>query len=720
MKKFFPYILIFVLITGLFVPTNAHAYTIWQMGECFAAIGECAWDATANVITQVLYLILTLVSFLLYIAGTLLDYVLKFTILDLRENLDLLPGINIAWKTIKDLMNIAFIFILIYEGIKLIIGMGSMDNVKKFIAYVVVASILVNFSLFFTKVLIDASNVVSIGFYNSMTKESVPVIGIPGVGTVNIGGISVPFMKNLGLVNFWKGQTFDSMSASAGGNFNAILVPIMGIILFLIVSFSFFAIAIVFTIRYITLIILLMLSPVAYMGSALPSMSGYAKQWWESLLGQLIFAPLYMIMTYIILQLMGPGGLEINGNWGDLVKGASSATSATSNSSISLIFNFIIIIGLIIATLVISKSTAKRGSGYIGQMTGNLSTFAGNRVFGGASKLGRNTIGRAGSAIADSDYLKDRAVNGGIITSNLAKFTMKRGDKTANSSFDVRSTSPFASLAKSTDLNFGKGADRKKVNFIKDRDAVATAEADFAKKLKPSDDATEREKLKTQVPLDEIRNEAAKKTKEATDERQELIDKKAELEKKKATADQFNSTAESQKLKDEINSIENQIKAKETEIKTLEEISQKSIKASKDNEERIKNIYSTRAAAYAESFSGENSMWTWSKNILKAGTVGAIGGYALGSTAAGAGIGGTSFVTQMRTPADNRAIARKILKETKAKSEDEQLADLLKKKYEQEQKDKKAKEKEEGGGDEDDKEDEKKEGGDKKEGEEAK
>jgi len=244
-------------------------------------------------------------------------------------------------------------------------------------------------------------------------------------------------MKNLGLSTFWDRGSFDSVRNQTGGNWNMVIIPLMGIFLFLITAMVFVAVAFIFVIRYIVLIILLILSPIAYMGSALPFLSGYSKDWWKALSGQLLFGPLYMIMTWIVLTLMGSAGF-ITGNsvqWGQLVSGAQVAANVPyQQSPISLVFNFAILIGLIIASLIVSKKYASQGSTQLAKITGSASSMAGSAVFGGTAWLGRKTMGNAGRVLAEDAGLQERADKGGTF-SRLALYGAR---KARDGSYEAR------------------------------------------------------------------------------------------------------------------------------------------------------------------------------------------------------------------------------------------------------------------------------------------
>jgi hypothetical protein len=77
------------------------------------------------------------------------------------------PFIDSAWGTIRDFSNMLFIFILLYTGIMTIFGAA---NWRKVILQVVFIALIINFSLFFTKVVIDAGNILAVGVRSAIAS----------------------------------------------------------------------------------------------------------------------------------------------------------------------------------------------------------------------------------------------------------------------------------------------------------------------------------------------------------------------------------------------------------------------------------------------------------------------------------------------------------------------------------------------------------------------
>ncbi len=206
-------------------------------------------------------MVLQIATLITWLGGTVLNYIVQFTIVEMKFNLDKASSISTAWGVIRDVANMGFIFILLYAAIQTILGIGS--DVKKLIVNIIIVAILINFSLFFTKVVIDASNVLSIAFYDAIAPGSLTA----GVTTepTKIIGIAGKLMEPLYITSLWEAAEVKAFEGK-----KTIIIGVMGTVVALIAAFIFFAIAIMFVIRFVVLIFVLILSPLAFLGFILP------------------------------------------------------------------------------------------------------------------------------------------------------------------------------------------------------------------------------------------------------------------------------------------------------------------------------------------------------------------------------------------------------------------------------------------------------------------
>jgi len=144
--------------------------------------------------------ILKLVSKLTYLGGELLDLSVQKVVLgmgDLIKNQDaggLNTVIESSWKTVRDAANIVFIFGFVWIGIRTILDYGA-ANTKKFLASLIIAALLINFSLFFARALVDLSNILAVEIYDVLIPQIKSGEKLPdGIES----GIAARFTQELG------------------------------------------------------------------------------------------------------------------------------------------------------------------------------------------------------------------------------------------------------------------------------------------------------------------------------------------------------------------------------------------------------------------------------------------------------------------------------------------------------------------------------------------
>ncbi len=705
MRKIASYILIITLILGILVPSftygqvnlpsvsgplNPVAQASSTQGDLIRGASQPqiqSQDSCGFICWGILFavnnlasVVMRLASLLMWLSGTLLDYILIYTIVNFAENISKMDGIQVTWIVIRDLMNLGFVFLLLYQGIRMILGRSN--NAKQVIFGIVLASILINFSLFFTKVMIDGSNVLTLGFYNAIVdtsqqekiQKNLGGFSLESVGGSNQTGISGAYVNSLGVHRFYdKNGLVKIMDTNKQESL--LIITLSAIVIFVMVAVIFFAIAIMFLVRYAVLIVLLMFSPLAVMGIAIPAVKSMQEQWWKTLMGQVIFAPLYMVMTWVVLTLINsPGFNPLASNGGDwaglLIKGEVD--------NIGLIINFVIVIVLTIMTLSVSKKYATQGSTKISEWTNKVTTFAGGAVLGGAAVAGRNTIGWGADALSKNEKIKDVASRGGV-GGFFAKNLIKTADRTATSTFDVRATKLADQSKKTLGVDFGK-VDKKKSNYRAILEQKGKDEEAFAKKLKPNDklydiaketDTYNKEQLKS--VMDEN-----KKSKDLIDEN--VKDKKEEVEKINKEINKLEKEIDKSVIKEtkdrliaEMETLKKESELKQKDLDSLVELSKQTTKAYneskknhdeyKSNEEKVLNdIYGERVKQYADKIEYESNMSVFLKDLLiKTPTLGFIGG------ASG------------NTKEQNRIIAKKIRGVTKSKTAEQEAKELLKK-----------------------------------------
>ncbi|MEA1929552.1 MAG: hypothetical protein U9M92_01525 [Patescibacteria group bacterium] len=417
-------------------------------GKCgLSNLGQCAIDLLAATLNWILWIL----SWLMWLAGKAFDIILDVTIRDFGANassngvtgaaaegsvgLGNIPAIRAVWSVLRNLANVVFIFILLFVAIRTILQVKEGES-GGLIKNVVLIALLINFSLFFTRVIIDVSNILAVQFYDRVSKTS---------EGVTEWGISGEFYNRLKLDNAFTPK--DQTNASAPEektqlSFKQVVINFAGaFVLILLATFVLIAGAVILLIRAITLIVLMILSPAAFAAYAIPEMRKHWDKWLRKLLSEAFLAPFFLFFIFVTFELLGPTtrtAVGADGGW------------------VNQIVYQLLIIGFMFGSLIAAK---KLGGATAGSAMKVAGVATGAAVLGGAALAGRNTIGRVATRLSDSDRLKRREEQGGF-GGWAARQTLKVSKKTSGASFDVRATKLGGKLGKAagkhTGLDLGK------------------------------------------------------------------------------------------------------------------------------------------------------------------------------------------------------------------------------------------------------------------------
>jgi len=392
--------------------------------------------------------ILSITGGFLGIAGVLLNLSVTYTVLQMGAHVDR-DSVGTAWEVARDFANIGFIFILLFIGFATILRIERYGY-KALLAKLVVVALLINFSLFFTSVIIDVSNIFAVGIYKQMSSQSADQVVFGDCDTLLEGaadaagfkacfgqGIAGSFMHSMGLVSIYNVGEAGSLVTEARANEtlsgnNILFVAILGSMFILTAAFIFFSVAILLIIRFIILVFLMILSPFAFVGMILPQTAGASARWWRTLFSQAFFAPLFFLLVFMSLTFINK--IDILGD----ATGTSFANALINKDigSMQIFLSFSIAAGFLLASLIIAKQLAGSGSR---KALSIANKFAGRRLSGATAAGLRGTVGLASYAAANSKFLKDQAKKGGV-GGFAARQAMRVTGAASRASFDARAT----------------------------------------------------------------------------------------------------------------------------------------------------------------------------------------------------------------------------------------------------------------------------------------
>ena len=470
------------------------------------------------------------------LSGHLIDYTITTSI---GINYDTsVQGIVTVWKLTRDIINVSLIFLLLYAGIMQIIGLAK-ANTKQIIIGVVTVGLLINFSLFFTRVLVDASNMVSTALYNQVVDIGNATNGSTSFSSAIMNGANIS-----SLIYQPIGKIFTTGSFSSMTSLNTTLTA--QIVVLIVMAWAFLSVAFLFLGRIVMIIILMALAPIGFIGlsigSVAPSLKKMSAWWWRELINQLLVAPVFLLFSIIILSVCSGAGksvfdsnlLDISQLWGGD-------------------FSSYLILGILLFLLIKSVKITKTMSGAVGSFADGLIAKLGDvlvtavlaAVTGGASAALRGTIGMAASETLSGKNaaglaLKETARKGGIsgAFANIARSGL-RG--VTQSSFDVRATKTGQTMQKGMGISWGTPQKGGYEGYMKKAEEAAVKNAEALSKLSEAEKAEvkirlEKEKVETPAKIEELKRE--EKVKDLDIKKiDELIKTMKENEKEKPTRD---------------------------------------------------------------------------------------------------------------------------------------------------------------------------------------
>jgi len=345
------------------------------------------WSAGA-VFAGISYIILTFSNFILYIAGTLFNWVIAYTVFGFANIIGGTVGIVAAWSVLRDIANIALLFGFIFIGVATILDIHGYEA-KKTLPRLVIFAVLLNFSLLASQVVIDTSNIFSAAIYQQAGGEKCETVEKNCANN----GISGKILSMTGVAGI-----FDTKETKAADDTSFTRLGITYLMMSVFVTITavvLLAGAIMLIIRAVVLIFLMVLSPIGFAGLAIPPLEKYARDWWDKLLSQSFFAPVFLLLILVSIK-VAEGIQGAAGNAG-LVQALTSGQVGTIQS----IVLFAIFIGFMILSLVAAKQIGAMGAGFAANASsavvyGSMAHTA-NFAAGGSAYLARTALQKTGT-----------------------------------------------------------------------------------------------------------------------------------------------------------------------------------------------------------------------------------------------------------------------------------------------------------------------------------
>jgi len=262
--------------------------------------------------------------------------------------------VQMGWQITRDLANMFFVLILLVIAFATILRIETY-GMKSLLPKLVIAALLINFSLVLAGLIIDFSQVLTYFFYDQIGSTT---------------GVSAQLAKALNIQSVYeinKESGFgDALGAGAGGVLMVVSSLFLGIILILCATFALGVGAFFLIVRLIILWILLILAPIAWLMFILPHTAHLFRQWWNTFLKWVFFAPIYFFFVYLAVKAAEGGAFtSLIRNQTENIINASGFTETSAFvllSVPSLFLQFICIIGLLFGGLIVAQKMGVYGA----------------------------------------------------------------------------------------------------------------------------------------------------------------------------------------------------------------------------------------------------------------------------------------------------------------------------------------------------------------------
>lgn len=495
-------------------------------GDTFSCL---AGGAVTCLLSAIAWFVFQLAATVLGFVGLIFNWIVVLSVFQFGTYFGNSAGLLLGWSILRDIGNIMLLFAFIFMGIMTMLDTHSFDT-RRAIPRLLIFAVFLNFSLFASEAVIDGANFLSASLYQQAGQSSKQDCSAASNGVTSCTqqqvGISGAIIEASGLTTIWNLDDAGVKKIS-GNNGTSALVMMLLAVFMLIAAVVLGAGAIMLFIRALTLIFLLVLSPLGFAAMAIPQLEQQGKDWWNKLISQAFFAPVFILLILVSLQIvrslqsigMGTG------------QTFASAIATPGSTTVGIVIIFMIVIGFLVGSLMSASKMGAMGAGFATKTAGNL---VGGATFGAAAFIGRRTGGaladKAGTAIRSSTWARNNQ--------GLARIALKATDKVSHASFDARGTKTIGALAKATKIDFGQAGKTAKGGFhaieekaVKERlDLVnnlkqTQTEKDLEQRFKDEKKSVEQQKKEAQQQYErereskEITNTANARTRQAEENR---------------------------------------------------------------------------------------------------------------------------------------------------------------------------------------------------------
>ncbi|MFA6136221.1 MAG: hypothetical protein WC705_02595 [Candidatus Paceibacterota bacterium] len=437
--------------------------------EAQAGILSSFIDFSGSVLIKIILFVFGLIQWLVGVVfikfGAMLVnfamYINKGLLTDLNDT----HFVIIGWKVFRDLANLGFTLGIIIIAVSIILRFKSYGS-QKVLTNLIVAALLINFSLVIAGSIIKTSDVFSNFFLKYIDASGTSNWSARITGMFRMQGVVISKdpsarpvcdaendekikeaceqQKKDGTITdvdaCIKNVTdsmckFDSVipdntdlanikeDSALSASFYTLAGLLISIVVGVFIGLTLLALAFMLLLRYFNLAFLLMVSPLVWVLWVFPYTKQYWKKWWDSFIKWVLFAPITLFFVYLTLIFLSKSSGGFGGQANEVATGSGTSIAGIGFADMMIPF---MAGALLLAGLKISQTMGFAGAGFVLKQSSKLQNWAKTKARRGAARAGRRALGERTRNVANkigSSKWANRLTLGGA--SKLAEVTTK-------------------------------------------------------------------------------------------------------------------------------------------------------------------------------------------------------------------------------------------------------------------------------------------------------
>lgn len=312
-------------------------------------------------------------------------------------------AVAVGWPLVRDLCNMFFVVILLVIAFSTILNIANYAY-KNTLFKLILAAILINFSKTILGFLIDFGQIIMITFVNAF-KDALATNLVHSFGLTEILKITPP-----------------AGSTDAINNNEIFVSLLLGVVLLVVAIGVMLAYVAVLLYRIISLWVLVILSPLAFLLSAFPGGAKYASEFWSNFWKQLTTGVILSFFLWLSLTILAAGfgtdgktpaqevgaGSDSGITTGQAANIPGGSSGVTAVSSWERMYTFIVAIALLLLALNYAQQAGGFAGAFAGKISGKLSEL-GSKAFKVATAPVRGALALAGWGVKSIPNKLDQA-----------------------------------------------------------------------------------------------------------------------------------------------------------------------------------------------------------------------------------------------------------------------------------------------------------------------